>query len=154
RALAFAKRPENNAKCSLHPRRIQFASMEAVEKSGLDVRPVEIGGIEESLAAIGEVIFDPAQVASLSALIPGRVFRAERNVGEAVNEGDVLALIEASEVGKAKTEFLQAQAQVELKGKTLESTKAVARTGSVPDRQLQDAGAAFKEAHYRLVSAQ
>jgi len=40
RALAFLSRPENNNKCKLHHRRIQFASLAAVEKAGIDVAPV------------------------------------------------------------------------------------------------------------------
>ena len=37
RALASAPRPENNAVCKNYRRRIQFASLEAVKKAGVDV---------------------------------------------------------------------------------------------------------------------
>src|SRR5438094_5022637 len=40
RALALAERPENNSKCKLHLRRIQFTSEEALEKAGIEVEPV------------------------------------------------------------------------------------------------------------------
>jgi cobalt-zinc-cadmium efflux system membrane fusion protein len=153
-ALNFARRAENNSKCTLHPHRIQLASQEAVDKAGIDVRPVGTGPIEEAIQANGELTFDPTRVASLSAPIPGRIWRVEKNVGETVSEGEVLALIDAADVGKAKTEFLQALAQVELKGKAVDGLKAGIRSGSISDQRIQEAEAALKEAQYRLVSAQ
>ena len=41
RALASAPRPENNAVCKNYRRRIQFASLEAVKKAGVDVGLVD-----------------------------------------------------------------------------------------------------------------
>src|SRR5207244_733385 len=39
RALAFADRPENDPRCKLHQRRVQFASEAAVAKAGVEIAP-------------------------------------------------------------------------------------------------------------------
>src|SRR5690242_19676349 len=65
-ALALRDRPENNSKCKLHQRRIQFASAAAAEKAGVEVDVVGEAPMEDSVAANGEVSYDPTRVARLS----------------------------------------------------------------------------------------
>ena len=48
RALASARRPANNSVCKNYQRPIQFASLEAVEKAGVDVELVERQPIRDS----------------------------------------------------------------------------------------------------------
>src|SRR5262249_2471049 len=118
-ALKLLPRAENDPKCKLHERRIQFASAEAAEKARVAIAaaaqrlPTE-RPLGDYVVANGEVCFDPTRVARVSAALPGRVWRVERALGDPVRKGEVLALVDAAEVGKAKGEFLQALAQAEL----------------------------------------
>src|SRR5438876_804282 len=123
RGLAAGERPENNSKCKIHLRRIQIASQEAVEKAGIEVAPVWDAPIVEAISANGEVTYDQTRVARLSTRAAGTVWRVDKNVGDAVYQGEVLALIDAAEVGRLKAEFLQAYAQLELKEQILASLK-------------------------------
>ena len=152
RALAFAPRPENSSKCKLHLRRIQFASKEAAAKAGVEVEPVWEAPIIESVSAHGEVTYDPTRVARLSARVPGTLWRVTKQVGDRVQQGEILALVDAAEVGKAKAEFLQALVQVDLKQQTLTNFRAA--TGAVPERTVQEAEAALQETQIRLLTAQ
>jgi cobalt-zinc-cadmium efflux system membrane fusion protein len=153
RAVAFAPRVENDPKCKLHERRIQFASAEVVERLGIVSRPVTTGPVVEGVTAPGETGYAPTRVARLSARVPGAVFRVEKQVGDRVKKGEVLALIDAAEVGKAKAEFQQAMTQVDLKAQTLERLKELAGS-SVPGQSVLEAGAALEEARVRLVTAE
>jgi cobalt-zinc-cadmium efflux system membrane fusion protein len=155
RALDLAERPENNPRYKLYLRRIQFSSYEAIEKAGVDIKPAEesVLPMVEAIAANGEVTYDPRRVASLSSPVPGRVWRVEQELGQPVRPGEVLALVEAAEVGKAKAEFLQALAHVDLRGKTLERLRPLAGT-AVAGKEIPEAEAALREAQIRLVSAQ
>src|SRR5262249_33232947 len=121
RALAFAERPENDRKCKKHLRRLQFASQAAADKAGIDVRPAIVAPVVETIAGNGEVTYDQTRVARLSSRVAGTVWRVDRQVGDLVKQGDILALIDGAEVGKAKADFLHAFAQVDLKTRTLES---------------------------------
>jgi membrane fusion protein, heavy metal efflux system len=151
-ALDFAERPENNNNCKLHQRRIQFISREAVEKAGIDVRPVSTAPMVESIMGNGEITYDQTLTARLSSRVPGIVYRVYKQVGDPVKKGEILALVEAAEVGKAKSEFLQALVQVRLKSKRLAAMQSAGQ--AIARRDIQEMEAALSEAQIRLTTAQ
>ena len=153
RALASAPRPENNAVCKNYRRRIQFASLEAVKKAGVDVGLVDRQPISESVSANGQITYDQTRFASLSSRLPGTVWHVEKNVGDRVRAGEVLALVDAAEVGRAKTELIQALAQEELQRKVVNRLESRHR-GRGRAGKIQEAQAEFVQARARLLSAQ
>jgi len=152
RALDFSERPENNSKCKLQLRRLQFASEEAVTRAGITDAPAKAAPVVEFVAANGEIGYDQTRVARLSSRVAGMVWRVDRKVGDRVQKGEVLALIDAAEVGRAKAEFLQAFAQVDLKGRIWQSMQSA--QGTIAGRAFQEAEASLREARIRLLSAQ
>lgn len=152
RALAAAPRPENNAICKNYRRRIQFASLEAQKKAGVDVGLVERQPISESVLVNGQINYDQTRFANLSSRLPGTVWHVEKNIGDHVRAGEVLALVDAAEVGRAKTELIQALAQEDLQRKAVKRLEAI--TEVVPGRQVQEAQSGFVQARARLLSAQ
>jgi cobalt-zinc-cadmium efflux system membrane fusion protein len=154
RALALVERPENNRKCPLLKRRLQFVSAEARDKAGIDVRPAAVGRVVESIAANGEVTYDQTRLARLSSLVPGRLWRVDKAIGKRVKKGDLLALVEAAEVGKAKAEFLQALVQVEVRGKLADSMRPLVPGGALPAMRLQETEASLQEAQVHLAASQ
>ena len=137
RALALKERPKNNPVCKLHLRRIQFASREAADKAGIDIALVDRGSVVEALHVNGEIIYDPTCVARLSSRTPGTVWRVARNVGDRVSTGDVLALVDAAEVGRAKAELLEAAARRELHHQNYRRLASL--EGVVPGRHVLEA---------------
>jgi cobalt-zinc-cadmium efflux system membrane fusion protein len=154
RALDLLPRPENGSRCELYKRRIQFASEEAVEKAGIDVRAVGRAPLVESVSANGEVTYDQARVARLSARVPGSIWWAEKRVGEAVKRGEVLALVDAAEVGKAKADLVQAAIQHDLKRDFAGHARRAAERGAYPETELRAAESALREAEARLRAAE
>jgi cobalt-zinc-cadmium efflux system membrane fusion protein len=80
--------------------------------------------------------------------------RVNAQVGDRVKKGDVLALVDAADVGKAKAEFLQAIVELRLKRIDAEQLKPLAESGSVPGRQLREAESALEQAKIRVLGAQ
>lgn len=156
RALESGERVENNNKCKTHHRRLQFATSASVEKAGIDVVPVWESPMMESFAANGEITYDQTRVMRLSSRVPGTVWWVGRKVGDQVKRGEVLALIDAAEVGKVKSDYLQALALLDQKSKVLESVDNLIREGVYRKGALQqvEAHAAVREAEIRLVSAE
>ncbi len=154
RALDLKPRPENDSRCTLHTHRIQFASTEAMDKAGVDIAVVSERPLIEAVTANGEVVYDETRMAHLSARVPGTVWRVDRQVGDRVQAGDVLALIDAAEVGRLKSEFLQAIAQFRLRKTNYERLAAILADGSIPERQAREANSAFQEGQIRLLGAQ
>ncbi|MHB1033448.1 MAG: efflux RND transporter periplasmic adaptor subunit [Pirellulales bacterium] len=154
RAMVTAPRPENNAVCKNYRRQIQFASLEAVKKAGVDVALVDRQPIVESIAANGQITYDQTRFASLSSRLPGTVWRVEKNVGDRVRAGEILALVDAADVGRAKTELIQALTQEELQKKVVNRLDSLSSDGVIAGRQAQTAQAEYAQARARLLSAQ
>lgn len=154
RALDFAERPENNRKCKLYERRIQFVSAEAVTKAGIDVEPVWTAPMIEAVNANGEITYDQTHTARLSARVPGTVFQVYKKTGDHVVEGEALALVDAAEVGKAKSEFLKALVEVKVGKETLERLAELFSQGAYPLGSYKAKEAALSEAKIRLTAAQ
>ena len=143
RAMSSASGQENNAICKNYRRRIQFASLESLKKAGVDVGLVERRPISESVFANGQITYDQTRLANLSSRLPGTVWHVEKNVGDRVRAGDVLALVDAAEVGRAKTELIQSLAQEDLQRKAVKRLESLAEV--VPGRQVQEAQTGFAQ---------
>ncbi|MBY0229205.1 MAG: efflux RND transporter periplasmic adaptor subunit, partial [Gemmataceae bacterium] len=152
RALAFADRPENDSRCKLHLRRVQFASEQAVAKAGVEVAPAWERPVTESIQANAEAGYDQTRVARVSSPVAGVVRRVERAVGDRVRPGELLAVLDAADVGKAKAEFLQARAQAEARAKALDALQGAG--GAVPEVRVREAEAAALEGQIRQVAAE
>lgn len=153
RALALRPRVENNSRCNIHRKHVQFASTEAVEKVGVDIAIVGEKPVVEAVTANGELVYDDTRLAHLSSRVAGTVWHVQKQVGDKVKKGDVLALVDAADVGRAKSEFVQAISQLRLHQKNVERLRPLA--GSViPGKQLLEAQVAMEEAHIKLHRAQ
>ncbi len=153
KALAFADRSVNSQRCVLHHRRLQFVSAEAADKAGIVVEPVWTGPVTESVRGPGEVVYDPTRTARLSPRAPGSVFRAFKQIGDRVTAGEVVALIDAAEVGKVKSDFLQALVQVRLLARTVERLQQLEASGSGSAQRRMQAESALSEAGIKLATA-
>lgn len=130
---------------------IEFDSAGAVDAAGIGIAGVWPGAITEAVEAPGEVGFDPALVTRLGPRAPGVVWRVAKKAGDPVAAGEVLALVDAAEAGKAKADFQQALVQVRLRGQTLAGRRAAAKVVSA--QSIREAEAAVAEAETRLLAA-
>ncbi len=155
-ALVLWDRPFNNSKCTLHERRIQFASEDAFVKAGVDVDVVTERPMSECKTANGEIGFDHNYVARLSSRVPGSAWWVPKRVGESVKQGEILALIDAADVGEAKTEYLQSLAGLDQKQRVLENVENLIKQGVYKEGSTQqiEAKAAHREAETKLLSSQ
>jgi multidrug efflux pump subunit AcrA (membrane-fusion protein) len=151
RAKAEPERPKEEEKAATDGT-IQLPSEESGEKAGLESEPVRAHPMDQVVAAPGVAAFNQNRYAQLSARAEGTVWRIFKGEGDAVQEGEVLALVAAKDAGIARNDFLQGMAQVEIKEKFLRDLRA--STGSVPERQIREAEVAVREARLRLLSAE
>ena len=120
----------------------------------MDISVVRERPVVEAVIANGEIIYDQTRMAHLSSRSAGTIWQVDREVGQRVASGNVLLLVDAAEVGKAKSEFQQALAQVRLKQTNVERMTPLVESGSIPDRQFREASAALQDAQIRLLAAQ
>jgi cobalt-zinc-cadmium efflux system membrane fusion protein len=156
RALQFKDWPENHEGCKKYHRLLQFASDAVFNKMGVGVMPVLAKPIIETIPASGELTFEPPRQAPVHTAVPGRVWQLTNKgvLGAAVKKGDVLALIDAAEVGKAKVEYLQAHAQLEYRKQVSERTAKGWSEGTVSVARFLEVEAALREGQIRLLATQ
>lgn len=152
-ALALRDRPQNNAACKVYQRRIQFASVDAVQQAGVDVELVDRQPVTESVSGNGEIRYDATRLASLSTRVPGIAWRVLKTVGDEVREGDVLAIIDAMEVGRLKGNLVKAIVAEELARKNVERLTGLA-SGVVPGKDILETEATLAQAEAELLSAE
>ncbi|MGE4159168.1 MAG: efflux RND transporter periplasmic adaptor subunit [Planctomycetota bacterium] len=140
--------------CQTHAIRVQFASAEAIRKAGIGLEAAQDRPMAATVTAAGEIDYVRTLVAHLSPRVPGTIWRVEKEVGQRVCRGEVLALVDASEVGRSKSEFLMAYALVDVKSRILDRIRTSAREGYRTQGELQEAEAALREARIRRFNAQ
>jgi cobalt-zinc-cadmium efflux system membrane fusion protein len=150
-ALALVARRENNSQNKLHERRVQFASAAAADKVGIDVDVVHERPMKEAVSANGEILFDPSRVAHLSSRAGGTVALVFKQLGDPVAAGELLALVDAVQVGQAKSRLLQAL--VQSRARKIQHDRLQAAGVGVAAITVADAKAALEEAEVALISA-
>ncbi len=157
RALALKPRVENVEENKLLQRRLQVVSEDALEKMGITTSKVgrSEAPVVESFAAVGEIDYEQPSVSPVHVPVAGRISALTPlgRIGATVMKGDVLALVDAPEVGKAKTELMQALSRLELRQKTLASTKELVPIGAAPPFKLVEDENAVREAEISVQAA-
>ena len=149
-----AKPVADPATCQTHAIRVQFASAASLEKAGVLLEAVVERPMSAHVEANGEIGYNQTRFARLAARVPGTVWRVDAEVGQQVERGDVLALVDATEVGRAKAELLKALAAVDVRAKTFVRVETSEQEGFRTNAELQEAEAALREARIRLLAAQ
>jgi multidrug efflux pump subunit AcrA (membrane-fusion protein) len=152
-ALALRDRPENNAVCKVYQRRIQFASVEAVRQAGVDVQLIEQQPISEWVSGNGEITYDATLLASLSSRVPGTAWQILKNIGDPVRAGEVLAIVDAMEVGRSKSNLVKALVAEDLAQNSANRLLELGE-GVVAGKYVIEAEAALAEAQTEVLSSE
>ncbi|MGD9648931.1 MAG: efflux RND transporter periplasmic adaptor subunit [Pirellulales bacterium] len=118
---------------------VEFPSRAAAQKCGISTGVAEARAMNDYIRANGVVEYDQTHLAQLTVRVPGVVWRVERRVGDVVAQGDILAIIDAAEVGEAKAQLLQACVEFNLKVQTVERLRDLST--AIPARELREAEA-------------
>jgi cobalt-zinc-cadmium efflux system membrane fusion protein len=132
-------------KPSAEPGVLRFPTA-ALQLSQLKVERAELSPVpmDEPLAA--RVAYDENATARLFAPIPGRVVEIRANIGDKVKAGDVLAVLDAPELGTAAADLAKARADAEQKKAALARSRSLFEAEVVPRRDLEVAQAEWHQA--------
>jgi cobalt-zinc-cadmium efflux system membrane fusion protein len=139
--------------CQKHALKVQFASVAALAKCGVRLGQVVERPMSDSILVNAEVDYVRTRFAKLAPRVSGTARQVERVVGESVRAGDILALIDSAEVGRAQAELLQAQTAVELTSRSLERVQLSSAAGFRTEAERLAAEAGAREAEIRLINA-
>lgn len=152
-ARATTKPVKDPATCQTHVLRVQFASAESVKKAGVQLGSVVERPMEQVILGNGEMQYDRTRLAQVASRLPGLVWQADKEIGQVVHKGEVLALVDAAEVGRAKAELLTAAAQRVLRAQAARRVKELLPQKISSDAQFEEVQAALREAEIRVYNA-
>jgi cobalt-zinc-cadmium efflux system membrane fusion protein len=111
------------------------------ERAGIKLTPVVSAKLVPIVNAVGTIDFDAGHVAAVGARLKGLVTRVEKFEGDLVEPGNVLAIIESSELGEAQASVstLEAEKQAADLNLTREKELAEKKLSTAREAELAEA---------------
>ncbi len=139
--------------CQKHALKVQFASTAALAKCGVELGPVVERPMSDSIVVNAEVDYDRTRFARLAPRVAGTARAVLHDAGESVPEGELLALVDAPEIGRAEAELLEAEAAAGQASRALERAQRSSEEGFRTQAERLDAEARAEAAALRLRNA-
>lgn len=123
--------------------------------SRIEIRavPVEERTLAGILETTGHVDFDRDRLAHVSPRISGRVHTVSVTLGDRVQPGQTLAVIDSIELGRAKSELLRARAELDLARQTLAREQSLLQDRITSEQSVLEARSAYRLAETRFQAA-
>jgi len=145
--------------CSTDSSVVRLATAAVAERVGVVVEEVQRGKLRKTLEAPATVEYDSRSHARLAPRAAGIVVEVRRDLGDVVEAGDVLIVLDSAALGAAKSELLQAAARVGLWEKNSQRESALLEKGLSTEKdalaaetQLVESRIAVAAAEQRLAS--
>jgi cobalt-zinc-cadmium efflux system membrane fusion protein len=122
--------------------------------AGLETVTVSMGSLPAQLETTGQVDFNQDRLAHVSPRIPGRVHDVRARLGQRVRKGEVLAVLDSIELGRAKAGYLQAKARQQLTRETFTREEELYADRISSEQEMLAAKAAHIEAEADLRNAE
>jgi cobalt-zinc-cadmium efflux system membrane fusion protein len=120
---------------------------------------IRVETVQPALVPVAEpfnarIAYDEDATARLSAPIAGRVVALRAQIGDPVRAGDVLAVLDAPELGEAQADLRKARADDDHKRRAADRARALLAGGVIAQREEEDALADAAQAQAELARAQ
>ena len=134
---------------------------EAVRRFGIQIQHASRQTLTSTFVAPAKVSLNIEAVAHIGSLVSGRVADAKARVGDSVQKGDVLLIIDSPELGEAQSDFLQKQTVLTVATSALDFAKSgyerakklLDESQGIPLTEVQKREAEYKSAQGSLLSA-
>ncbi|HEX4144814.1 MAG TPA: efflux RND transporter periplasmic adaptor subunit [Pirellulales bacterium] len=132
---------------------IRLSSPQVVEQMGIQLVAAESRSLCRELTVTARVAYESTRIAQLSSRVPGTVWRVEKHVGQWIRRGELLAVVDCVQVGKAKADLLHTLADLSLKERALARLKSL-ETGLVPLKQIELADVELRKARFEMFNVE
>jgi len=123
--------------------------LESVESANLKIEEVSLTSLKNVIEVPGKVQFNENKLAHVGSRVPGRIVEVRANLGDKVNEGDSLTIIDSTELGTAQSDYLKAKANLQAQEKSYERAKKLLEGKAISLGEYQK-----REAEYLTVRAE
>jgi membrane fusion protein, heavy metal efflux system len=123
---------------------------EAIERARIKVEPVKEHVLVPSFRAPARVAYNEEAMAHVGTLVLGRAVELKVRLGDVVNKGDELLVVESRELGDAQSDYLQKRAAVAVSTAAVEAPKrSLERGKSLEGQAVSQAEVQRREAEYK-----
>ena len=98
---------------------------DAIEAAGIEVAAVEAGTIGHRVVVPGMIVPHADRIAQVSVRLPAIVAELQKRLGDRVDKGEIVAVLESREVADAKSEYLAARLTNDLQQDLFDREKAL-----------------------------
>lgn len=109
------------------------------------IREVTAGTLTRRIAVPGTIVPSGERIAKVSVRLLGTVAEVRKRLGDTVNEGDVLAIIESREVADAKSQYLAARVAFDLQETLFNRSKSLFESKVSSENDFLRARTAFED---------
>lgn len=142
--LRWQREPSMGCVTSSTP--VRLASADALTAAGLEYIQVRPRLLVRVIERNAEVRYNTNRYARLSSRAAGVVTEVLKDLGETVRAGEVIAVVESTELGSAKSDLLQAVEVVKLWEANAQRERALLEKGVGIEREVLEAGTRLAEA--------
>lgn len=121
-----------------------------IKAAGITVTKIGQGGLAKEVSVPGRIITAADRMAKVVPRVGGIVIEAKKNLGDAVEKGEILALIESREVAEAIAEHQAAKESKELTNTIYLREKEYWEKRVIPQKNYLDAQNDLQEANINL----
>jgi cobalt-zinc-cadmium efflux system membrane fusion protein len=136
--------------CTTNSLVVHLENAEIVRNAGLEMATVESRPITKTLECNAEVTYDGNRYAQLASQVPGIIATVQKDLGEQVSPGDVMATIRSAHLGAAKGAYLQALAGVRLWEKNHARANSLLEKGFTSEREMLETETSLAESRIEL----
>jgi len=144
-SLAAMTRPSTRDTVHLSP--------EALRTLKLKTAPVERRSLMEEVRVTAVIKPNENRLAHVSPRIAGRVVEVRKLLGDAVKTGDILAILDSVELGKAKADYLKFEALVSIQEKNYQRAQRLFAQQIASQKEVLEAEAAYFSAKAEFEAA-
>lgn len=149
-----AQEPERHRREGEEIRFAQVASPAALLKAGIRVEPVVMDRIAPRMRAAAETAYPPTAVARLGCRSDGVVREVLVELGAEIAPGAVVAVVDATEVGRAKSALMQALTNLDLAQGNAKRARITAAAGVRSQAELHDIESKLRVAEVAVFDAE
>jgi len=133
---------------------VRLASPTLTKEVGLETAAVSEEERIPELTTQAEVTYDNKRIATITSITSGFLKEAKVDVGSKVKNGDVLAVVDSSQISAAKTEYLSAKESFRLAESNSQRIEKLVASASIPTKEGPAALAALNQARATLRAAE
>jgi len=137
---------QDHAEVDDHAAQFIELTPEAASQIGIETELVAVRALPSVLETTGQVDFDANRLTHVSPRLSGRAHSVAVQLGDDVERGQSLAVLDSIELGQAKAAFIRAQARHDLSDKNYERERGLLADRISSEREVLAAEALFLEA--------